>query len=178
MAINICEVRYCNVGRHAGWPGSSGAGCGGGRIADSKISLARRACLAARPPTLPFRSELRGRASSTVANGRAGEPLDLKRLMDLWGYCISHKHAHTYLHHHLHNHPQEDLELCCPARPILLPSHPPEAGCSRQNACAGSHSFNPSAAMLYSLGCLHALVSVARWFCQGSAGHPLDGGRG
>lgn len=50
-----------------------------------------------KPPTLPRYLSVPslGRAASTVVNGRAGEPLDLKRLMDLWGYCISHKHAHT-----------------------------------------------------------------------------------
>lgn len=65
-----------------------------------------------------------------------------------------------------------------PSPAYRAPSHPPEAECSRQNACIGSHSFDPSAAMPFSLGCLHALVSVARRFCQGSAGRSLDGGRG
>lgn len=54
------------------------------------------------------------------------------------------------------------------------PSHPPEAECSRHNACAGSHSFDPSAAMLFSLGSLHALASscsqVLPGFCRSVIG--------
>lgn len=157
--------------------------CGGGRIADSKISLARRACLEAKTPhpaQVPFRSELRqGRVNGGQRSSRrAGEPLDLKRLMESLG-LLHFTQARTHIAASSPAPPPAGgFGAMLPSPAYRAPSHPPEAECSRQNACTGSHSFDPSAAMLFSLGCLHALVSVARRLCQGSAGRSLDGGRG